>query len=184
MSGFGPGALSPFIKTMLIVNGAIFVLQNIFPHLTNFLSLVPGQFFQDFPNRLYQPFTYMFLHGDFFHILFNMFALWMFGTEIEYTWGTKKFGRFYILAGLSAAVLTLLVQSNDFVRVLGASGAVYGILVAYWLMFPNRTVYLYFVFPVKVKWFVPGFMLLGFVMGGRDIAHMAHLGVLFMVSYI
>ena len=81
---FGPGVLSPFIKWMLIANGGVFVLQYIVPQLTPALGLTPSRFYSEFPNLLYQIFTYMFLHspGHLGHILFNMFALWMFGTEI------------------------------------------------------------------------------------------------------
>ncbi len=181
----GPGMISPFIKVMLIANTALFILQNIVPELTAQLGLVPAIFFNDFPNKLFQPFTYMFLHGGFFHLLFNMFILWMFGTEIELTWGSKKFGRFYILSGLFGALLTLIVQSDQLVTTVGASAAIYGVLIAYWLMFPNRMLYIYFLVPVKVKWAIPGIMLLGFLAGGANVAHMAHLGgALFAFVYM
>ncbi len=181
----GPRRISPFIKVMLIANASLFVLQNIIPELTSQLGLVPALFFSDFPNKLFQPFTYMFLHGGFFHLLFNMFILWMFGTEIELTWGSKKFARFYILSGLFGAILTLIIQSDQMVTTVGASAAIYGVLVAYWLMFPNRMLYIYFVLPVKVKWAIPGLMLLGFLAGGANIAHMAHLGgALFAFVYL
>ena len=184
--GIGPrGAISPFIKVLLIANTGMFILQNIFPQLTIALGLVPARFFADFPNLLYQPFTYMFLHGGFFHLLFNMFVLWMFGTEIEYVWGSKPFGRFYLLAGLSGALLTLVVHSSQMIPTVGASAAIYGVLIAYWFMYPNRLLYIYFLFPIKVKWAIPGMMLLGFLAGGANIAHMAHLGgALFAVVYL
>ncbi len=173
---FGPGLLSPFIKVMLLVNGGVFVLQYIWPELTAIAGLAPARFFSEFPNLLYQPFTYMFLHGGFFHLFFNMFALWMFGTEIENTWGTRRFARFYILAGLAGALLVLMVNYDQPQPVIGASGAIYAVFAAYWIMFPNRHIYLYFLFPIKVKYFVPGFMILGFLFGGSNVAHMAHLG--------
>ena len=173
----GPGAVSPFIKLMLISNLAIFMIQSLADYpLSNILGLTPARFFAEFPNLLFQPFTYMFLHANFWHIFFNMFALWMFGTEIEFTWGKKSFAKFYILAGLSGAILTLIFQPELPFPVIGASGAVYGVLIAYWLLFPNRYLYIYFLFPVKVKWAIPGFMILGFMAGGGDIAHFAHLG--------
>lgn len=181
----GPGMISPFIKVMLIANGVLFILQAIYPQLTRGLGLVPTEFFGDFPNRLYQPFTYMFLHGGFWHLFFNMFVLWMFGTEIELTWKSRSFGKFYILAGLAGALLTLIVNSSQAIPVVGASAAIYGVLIAYWLMFPNRTLYIYFLFPVKVKWAIPVIMLLGFLAGGGSIAHMAHLGgALFALVYL
>ena len=81
-----------------------------------------------------------------------------------YQRGMKKFARFYILSGLCGAILTLIVQSDQMVTIVGASAAIYGVLVAYWLMFPNRMIYIYFVLPVKVKWAIPGLMLLGFLL--------------------
>lgn len=186
-SGFriGPGGVSPFIKWIMIINVVVYLFQNFYPKLTYALGLTPANFFSEFPNLLYQPLTYMFLHGGFGHIFFNMFALWMFGTEIEFTWGSKRFGRFYILAGLFGALLTLIFQSGMGIPVVGASAAIYGVLIAYWLMFPGRYLYLYFLFPVKVKWAIPGLMLLGFVFGGANVAHFAHLGgALFGLAYM
>lgn len=172
----GPGALSPFIKLMLIANLGIYILQNMWPELTYLAGLTPSRFFSEFPNLIYQPLTYMFLHGGFGHILFNMFALWMFGTEIEFSWGSKSFGRFYLLGGLSGAVLTLMVNPEQSVPMVGASAAIYGILIAYWLMFPQRMLYIYMVVPVKVKYAIPGMMLLGLLFAGASTANMAHLG--------
>jgi membrane associated rhomboid family serine protease len=175
-SGIGPGALPPFIKVMILVNLAVFILQNLYEPLTFQLGLTPAYFFSQFPNLLYQPFTYMFLHGGIWHILFNMFALWMFGTEIEHNLGTKRFARFYLLGGLAGAILTLIVKSHQAIPMVGASAAVYAVLVAYWVTYPNRNIYLYFLFPVKVKWFVPGLLLIGFLFGDAGVAHYAHLG--------
>ncbi len=180
----GPGALSPFIKVMMIVNAIVFLLQYILPRYANFditglFGLVPAMFWGHFPAYIFQAFTYMFLHGGFGHIFFNLFALWMFGTEIEYAWGSRSFGRFYIICGLAGALLTLLVYPHQQVVTIGASGAIYGVLVAYWLMFPNRDLYFYFLVPVKVKYAIPGMMILGYILsvtGGSNVAHMAHLG--------
>ncbi len=174
--GFGPGRPSPFIKVMIIANVVIFIIQKVYPELTYHLGMTPARFFSEFPNLLYQPLTYMFLHGSIGHIFFNMFALWMFGTEIESSWGSKSFARFYFLAGLAGAFLTLAVNSSQPHPIIGASAAIYGILVAYWIMFPNRYLYIYFLFPVKVKWAIPGMMLLGFLFSAGNIAHVAHLG--------
>ncbi|MFQ6007474.1 MAG: rhomboid family intramembrane serine protease [Candidatus Zixiibacteriota bacterium] len=174
--GFGPGRLSPFIKVIIITNVVIFIIQMIYPELIYHLGMTPARFFSEFPNLLYQPLSYMFLHGSIGHIFFNMFALWMFGTEIEYSWGSKSFARFYILAGLAGAFLTLAVNFSQPYPIIGASAAIYGVLVAYWIMFPNRYLYIYFLFPIKVKWAIPGMMLLGFLFSAGNIAHMAHLG--------
>lgn len=175
-ASFGPGAISPFIKMIIIVNAVVLAFQAFLPSTSYYLGLTPARFFSDFPNLLYQPLTYMFLHGGLSHIFFNMFVLWMFGTEIEFGWGSKKFGRFYILAGLSGAILTLIVHSGQNIPVVGASAAIYGVLAAYWVMFPSRMLYIWFLFPVKVKWAIPGMMILGFLFGGGNVAHFAHLG--------
>jgi len=183
--GFGPGALSPFIKVILISNVVIFIAQSLYPELTYLLGLTPARFFSEFPNLIYQPLTYMFLHGSFGHIFFNMFALWMFGTEIERRWGSKVFARFYILAGLAGAFLSIIINASQPYPIIGASAAIYGLLVAYWVMFPGRYLYLYFLFPVKVKWAIPGMMLLGFLFSAGNIAHMAHLGgIIFSLLYL
>ena len=185
---FGPGKPPPFIKWMLFINGGVFLLQLI-PgwRLENMLGLTPDAFFDQFPNRLYQVITYMFLHstGHFFHLLFNMFVLWMFGTEIELTWRSKPFARYYLLAGLAGAILTLIIFPSQSVPMIGASGAIYGVLIAYWLMFPNRLLYIYFMFPVRVKWAIPGLMILGFLFSGGGVAHVAHLGgALYGLAYL
>lgn len=184
---FGPGRLLPFIKLMLIANGVMFFAKYLYPDpgLTDALGLTPFDFWDKLPNLLYQPFTYMFLHGSFSHIFFNMFALWMFGTEIEGSFGTRSFGKFYILAGLSGAFLTLIADSSSHAPMVGASAAIYGILVAYWILFPNRHLYIYFLFPVKVKYAIPGMMILGFLFSGGHIAHWAHAGgALFGLAYL
>jgi len=172
----GPGRPAPFIKAILISNILIFAAQYFYPRLTELFGLTPALFLGQFPNYFYQVVTYMLLHGGFWHLFFNMFTLWMFGTEIEYTWGTRSFGRFYVLCGLAGAALTLAVFPTQLVITIGASAAIYGVMVAYWLMFPRRYLYIYFLFPVKVKWAVPAFMILGFFFGGPQVAHMAHLG--------
>ena len=183
----GPGGLSPFIRFIMISCGVVFLLELLLNSydLAYIFGLTPARFFSEFPNLTYQLVTYMFLHGGFWHIFFNMFGLWMFGTEIEYTWGSKRFGIFYFLCGLAGAVLTLAVQSSQAVPMIGASAAIYGVLVAYWKMFPEREVYLYFLFPIKVKWFIPGFMILGFLTAAPGVAHWAHLGgAVFAFLYI
>lgn len=184
----GPGGISPFIKWMLIINGGVFLLQFFFHgRLEQIFGLTPARFFADFPNLTYQIFTYMFLHstGYILHLVFNMFVLWMFGTEIEYKWGSKAFGKFYFMAGLAGGLLTLIIFPHQPVPMIGASGAIYGVLIAYWLAFPNRLLYIYFLFPVKVKWAIPGMIILGFLFSGGGVAHMAHLGgALFGLIYL
>jgi membrane associated rhomboid family serine protease len=137
----------------------------------------------------------MFLHGDVFHILFNMLLLWMFGTELERTWGTRFFTKYYFVTGIGAAVTSLVWSISplpfadsmyDSVMI-GASGAVYGILLAYALYFPHRPILMYFVFPVPAKYFV---MIMGAIAflssigsAGSGVAHTAHLGGL-VVGYL
>ena len=151
-----------------------------------FLGLVPAAVFEEF--RIWQPVTYMFLHGTIGHILFNMLALWMFGTELERLWGTRFFLRYYFATGIAAAITTILVSLTPFdvtsrmyySVTIGASGAIYGLLLAYGLTFPNRPIYIYFLFPIPAKYFV---MIMGFIAllsaagdSGGGIAHITHLG--------
>ncbi len=188
---FGPGPLSPAIKALIAVNVGIFVLMWLMPSTMRqpvqmYLGLVPDAIFRSF--RIWQPVTYMFLHADIGHIFFNMLALWMFGTELERMWGTKYFLRYYFVTGIAAAITTVLVSLLSFASTarmfdsvtIGASGAIYGVLLAYGLTFPNRPIYVYFVLPIPAKYFV---MIIGFIallssMGasGSGIAHITHLG--------
>ncbi len=111
---------------------------------------------------LWQPVTYMFLHGGIGHLLFNMLALWMFGTELERTWGTRFFVRYYMVTGIGAALVTVawslspLPYATEMYQsvVIGASGAIYGLLLAYGMYFPTREIYLYFLFPIQARYFV------------------------------
>jgi membrane associated rhomboid family serine protease len=129
---------------------------------------------------IWQLVTYLFLHGDFWHIFFNMFALWMFGCELERNWGEREFLKFYFVTGIGAGLFSVLADPFSTVPTIGASGSVYGILMAFGLMFPNRYIHLYFIFPVKVKYFVAVLGILTFVStlstSGSTISHIAHLG--------
>jgi membrane associated rhomboid family serine protease len=190
---FGPGPLSPAIKALMAVNVAVFLVMWVMPSgirqaAQEFLGLLPAAIFGSF--RVWQPVTYMFLHDTqaFGHILFNMLALWMFGTELERMWGTNAFLRYYFATGIAAAVTTILVSLMPFSSTaplfhtvtIGASGAIYGLLLAYGLTFPNRPIYIYFIFAIPAKYFV---MIMGAIallssMGGTGggIAHITHLG--------
>ncbi len=253
--------LPPVVKNLLIINGLFFLatlaLANYGIDLINILGLhYPGA-----PGfRIYQFVTYMFMHGGWTHILFNMFALWMFGNVIENVWGGKKFLVFYLLSGLGSAIvyiiwihfelrgnldmlnaviahptvqgieayfqhysfhlnqLTTSLTQNDIslfnhnvdllaggsadpsaiqqivsflsaykaemlnqMVVIGASGAIFGLLLAFGMMFPNTLIYLYFAIPIKAKWFVLGYGLLELFSGirnnpGDNVAHFAHVG--------
>ena len=128
--------------------------------------------------RIWQLLTYMFMHGSWSHIFFNMFALWMFGYVLENYWGSRRFLFYYLVCGIGAGLCNLIVPG--WTITVGASGAVYGILLAFGMMFPNERIYLYFIMPIKAKWFVIGYaaieLLDGLFMTSDGIAHFAHLG--------
>ena len=161
---FGPGPISPAIKALIGANVAVFVLMSVLPYaaereLTGLLGLVPDRVVHLWAWQLV---TYMFLHGGLFHILFNMLALWMFGAELERIWGTRYFLKFYFVTGAGAGLLTVFFSFLPFEFaqqlyrsvVIGASGAIYGLLLAYALYFPDRPIYMYLVFPIPAKVFV------------------------------
>ena len=118
----------------------------------------------------------MFMHADLTHIFFNMFALWMFGTTLENFWGTKRFLVYYLLCGIGAGLISMFIPQTHTV---GASAAVYGLLLAFGMTFPNEYIYLYFLMPIKAKWFVTGYALIelfeGVFFTYDGIAHFAHL---------
>jgi membrane associated rhomboid family serine protease len=129
---------------------------------------------------LWQFVTYIFLHGDIFHLAFNMLALWMFGGEVESVWGTRRFLFYFFLTGIGAGVISFLSTPTSAEVTIGASGAIFGLLVAYGIMFPNRTVLVFFLFPMRAKYFVLLFagieLLVSWRHTGDGIAHFAHLG--------
>ena len=133
---------------------------------------------------VWQLVTYIFLHGGFFHILFNMFALWMFGSELERTWGTREFTKFFFICGVGAGISSVIASPSSTIPTIGASGSIYGILLAYGLLWPNRTILLIpFMIPVKVKYYVMFIGGMAFMAsfsggggGGGGVAHVAHLG--------
>ena len=172
--------LTPMVKYIVISCVAIFLLQALGAgrDMVEIFGLTPYLVLSKL--FLWQIGTYLFLHGGFGHLFWNMFALWMFGCELERHWGSKEFLRFFLVTGMGAGVLSILFQPFSEIPTIGASGAIYGILMAFGLMFPERLVYLYFLFPVKVKYFVAVLGVLAFISAlnspGGPIAHMAHLG--------
>ena len=190
-SGFGGFSyFPPVIKNLLIINGVIFVITLLMEQLV--FNGMPGIYIIDkwfalnplaegYNFQVWQLITYQFLHANFSHILFNMFGLWMFGMEVEHIWGSRKFLYFYLLCGVVAGLfnlfLTPLLGSPPAFTV-GASGAIYGVLVAFGLFFPNRYIFLYFFIPVKAKYLIGFFVILEFFMvnSGGNVAHLAHLG--------
>lgn len=187
--GFGSG-LTPVVKKLLIVNVVVFVMQMFTQPfgepITRLFALRPNFVITHF--AIWQLFTYMFLHGGIFHIFFNMFALWMFGCEVERTIGSREFLRFYILTGIGAGLFHFFFNWNSLSPVIGASGAIYGVLVAFAVLFPDRivTLLLFFILPVsiKAKYLVAIFVGISLLLGIQGqlfgisdrVAHLAHLG--------
>lgn len=190
---FGPGPLSQVMKALIGANVALFVVTTFARSLVPVLGLVPWLVVHEF--RIWQLGTYMFLHGGLLHILFNMLALWMFGAELERLWGSREFLKFYFTTGIGAGVLTVLfallpfgfAQQLQTSVVIGASGAIYALLLAYALYFPDRPIYMYFVFPIPAKIFVLIMGAIAFysslVETGGGVANATHLGGL-LVGYL
>ena len=175
----GFSLLPPAVKHLLIINvlvfGADYVLQRQGIYLGNILalfSLQSGNF------HLWQPLSYMFMHANLSHIFFNMFNLWMFGAAMENFWGTKRFLTYYLACGIGAGLLYMLLPGLHIT--VGASAAVYGLLLAFGMPFPNEYIYLYFLMPIKTKWFVTGMIVIELLQGifysYDGVAHFAHLG--------
>ncbi|WEK37121.1 MAG: rhomboid family intramembrane serine protease [Candidatus Pseudobacter hemicellulosilyticus] len=202
--------MPPVIKNLLVINVGVFLLQMAFdskgsPALENLFALHTVQSVYFKPHQLV---THLFMHGGFGHLLFNMLALWMFGATLENRWGSKRFLIFYMASGLGAALLHLgvlymemepvmeafrglsLTEQQELlydprfrvnVATIGASGAVFGCLAAFAYLFPNTEIYIYFLFPVKAKWFVLFYAAMELYLGvqnsaGDSVAHWAHLG--------
>ncbi len=182
----------PVIRWLIVANVAIFIVEalilpglaggtigpNRFPITHVYLALWPidTEYF-----GVWQYFTYMFEHGGFSHLFLNMLVLWMFGIELEQTWGSKKFLMFYLACGLGAGIIHSLVTlfMGPGAPTVGASGAIMGVSVAFAMMFPNRMVYAFFFFPLPARLAMMLFIgidLVRGVLGGSDIAHFAHLG--------
>lgn len=175
--GFGFGyALTPWVKRLLIANGAAYLLLNLLlpPVVWSYLAFVPNQILV----RPWTPVTYMFLHAGFLHLLFNMLALFFFGPPLEERWGSREFLKYYIICGLGGAVLSFVFAPGS--AVVGASAAVFGIMLAFAMNWPDAPIYIWGIFPVKAKWLVAilaGLSLLSAVQGAGDgVAHFAHLG--------
>jgi membrane associated rhomboid family serine protease len=192
---FGPGPITPAVKWLIIANIAMFVLTMLVPAILRFLGLIPERVIES--QWIWQPFTYMFLHRDFFHILFNMLILWMFGVELERMWGTRFFLKYYAITGVGAAATAVTASLLPFgfstlmysAVTIGASGAIYGLLLAFALYFPNRPILMFLLFPVPAKYFVMilgGIAFLSSIGGaGGGIAHTAHLGgLVFGYAYL
>jgi membrane associated rhomboid family serine protease len=187
----------PVIKYLLIANGIVFLLQALIENIT-FSGGVPGFYYlnryfalnpivgldqigAENNFQIWQLFTYQFMHGGFTHILMNMFILWMFGMEIENMWGSSKFLAFYLIGGVGAGLLQIFLSpvfSDSLAPTIGASGAVYAVLIAFAIFNPDRYIFLYFLVPVKAKYFIAFWVVLDFLAIGSPspVAHLAHVG--------
>jgi membrane associated rhomboid family serine protease len=186
--GFGPPVTPPVIKQLLIANAVVFFAQYAFQQLPvwGLLTASPADFWQR--GYLWQPFTYMWLHGGLGHILANMFSLWMFGSPVALVWGPQRFLRYYLLCGVGAG---LIIVSYPWIPVLagganamslhyptlGASGAIFGVLLAYSLTWPDRTIMLIFP-PVAFRaiWLIPLLFFMEIYFGPSNVSHLGHLG--------
>ena len=152
---YKPTALPNGVKILLIINIVVFILMELSGQksmLFQIFGLVPIAVIQDY--KIWQTITYLFVHGGFLHMFFNMFVLWMFGKDLEQEWGQNQFILFYFLCGIGSGLITIIMGMNSFIPIVGASGAIYGVLVAYGFTYPNRMIYLYGILPLKVKYMV------------------------------
>lgn len=168
------------IKNLIAINILVFILINIFrnfPWLSVF-GLVPRYVFSRF--MVWQLFTYLFVHVSLWHLVVNMLMLWFFGTALENTWGRKDFFFYYFFSGMGAGLCSFIFNFNSFSPALGASGAIFGILVAYAMLFPENIILLFLLFPMKVKYAVmvlAGINLLGALANpGSGVIYLAQLG--------
>ena len=227
---YRPGNFSELpevVKNLLILNGLFFLatvtLSNLGIDLVKILGLHQ---FQSTDFKPHQLITHLFMHGNFTHLFFNMFALWMFGKILENVWGSKRFLIYYMITGIGAASIHLLISQYQIISIsnqipemvnlaiegrynpsipiskkltqliitptVGASGAVFGLLLAFGMLFPNALLYLYFAIPIKAKYFVIGYGLIELYAGisnnpADNVAHFAHLGGMifgfFLIKY-
>jgi len=196
------GLLTPAIKALLIANTAVFLLQTLLQLFSRDASFWFLEWFGLIPLaatrglRIWQPFTYLFLHGGLWHLLINMLVLWMFGTDLERAWGRRRFLGYYFLTGVGAGIINIAVKMSFFplgsreqtIATIGASGAVYGILIAAALVFPDRQVWLIpfpVMLPMRVYVAIIGAIAFFSSLGasGDNISHITHLGGM-LVGYL
>jgi membrane associated rhomboid family serine protease len=187
---FGPPETPEIIKQLMIANLVVFIAQFVSPYISDLGAVRPVAVWQE--GYFWQPFTYMWLHGGFMHIAMNCFALWMFGSDLAIVWGKERFLRYYLLCGIGAGFIIaswpylLLLFLPDTAEAsgldtytLGASGAVYGVVLGYSLVFPDRRIMLIFP-PVSFRaiWLIPALLVMTIAMSGSEggISHIGHLG--------
>lgn len=167
---------SGVVNKLVIANVVAYLLQVVFaPHFTELLALTPRAVLQKF--YFWQPVTYMFLHGGFSHLFFNMLMTWLLGSTLESVWGGQKLLKYYFVCGLGGAAFFMVLNFGSIV--LGASAAVFGLYLAYGILFPNNYIYIYFLFPIRAKYLVAFLALLQLahgISGADGVAYFAHLG--------
>ena len=184
---YKPSLFTNAIKLLVSVNFGIFLLQSLSRSEMIFFQLfglVPKLIWSEF--MIWQPVTYLFFHGGIWHVLINMFVLWMFGSELERLWGKQRFLKYYFITGIGSGVMTSLFNLSSSTPVVGASGAVFGVLMAYGITYPNRTIYLYGIIPIRSMLFVIAVGLIAFVSsfdGTSRISHITHLSGM-VIGYI
>lgn len=180
--GYSSNPISSFfhgsiVRKIVAINVAVFILQLLLIRtpFIGLLALSPRLVVTR--GYVWQLITYMFLHGGLWHLAFNMLIIWMFGTPLERAWGSERFLKFYLACGIGGAVFSFIFAFNT--AVIGASGAGYGILLAYAVLFPYNQIYIWGIFPVRARTLVIVLAVIEFglgISGGRGIAHFAHLG--------
>ena len=188
------GYFPPGVKWLLIVNVAMFLLwylggEPVQLFMKTALGLYPLALLHEY--YIWQPFTYLFVHGSIGHLLFNMLALWMFGTPLEQDWGTRQFLKYYFLCGIGAGLCDIAVNvafGHWDIPTIGASGALYGLLLAFGVLYPETRVLMNFLFPIKAKYLViiyGAIALLSSLGENSGVSNVAHLGgMLFGYLYL
>ncbi|MBI5630913.1 MAG: rhomboid family intramembrane serine protease [Elusimicrobia bacterium] len=171
--------LPPVIRVLIAANVAVFLASLLVgPQFYQLFGLVPRRVIED--RWIWQPISYLFIHENWVHLLFNLFALWMFGMPVESQWGGREFAKYYLLCGLGAALATAALSPHSSVPVIGASGPIYGLLVAFAMLYPDAVVYLYFLIPLRAAHMAILFGLVEFFgvasQANSGIARLAHLG--------
>lgn len=197
--GFFSSMLPPVIKYLLLINVAVFLFQVLFLDFITIGGVSVGRLIIEYfalqpifvseygifggsQFWIWQLITYQFLHGGLWHLFFNMFALWMFGMELENQWGSQRFLVYYLLSGIGAGLCQLFISPlfGPVGPTIGASGAIYGVLLAFGMTFPNRPIFMFpFFIPIPAKFFVIIFAVIELfsgISGGDGVAHFAHLG--------
>jgi rhomboid family protein len=186
---FGPGPITPAVKWLIIANVVMFLATLIYEPIILFLGLTPQIVVERF--WIWQLATYLFLHGGPVHILFNMLGVWMFGVELERLWGTRQFLKYYAITGVGAGLTVLAVglvlgAGSETYRfpTIGASGALYGLLVAFAYYYPDRPLLMFFLFPIPAKYFVMIVGAMAFLSAPQSrVSEAAHLGGL-VIGYL